>query len=170
MSAEATAWAKAQIKRRKLNPSVKRTLLAVAAAHLKGANITRISYDQIADKTQDSRRSAIDAIRELEGLGLLTKCRQRQKQRQGANAYALKMHHSQSEILHPETALSECRIETSEGSAATAPSEIFQSAVAALPNARARTRVGSTTAGAVSLEEMERFVWPNLKIAGGRDA
>lgn len=167
MSAEATAWAKAKIAKTRLSPASKRTLLAIAKAHTKRFGVARISYDQITSVTHDCRRTAIYAVANLIEAGLIVKVGGRTGQRQGANQYRPAWPQGADTALWPE-----CNEETSQTSALVAPSENRQGANMHHPT-RARARgLGETlpVEEGIPLEEMERSVWPRLRIAGGRDA
>lgn len=164
MSAEATAWAKEQIARRTLIPSVERTLLTLAKAHLKTGGPVKMTYEQISAQTRDDRRTVIRCIKSLINEGLLLKEGGRKKQRQDANCYTLLRVSSR----HSENRFSGCQNETSETSVTVSPSENFQGDTVTPPNARARAGLGATEA-AITLEELEQFAWPRLRIVGGSD-
>ena len=166
MSAEATAWARTAVENVSLSPTAQRTLLAIASLHRKQTGLAKASYADLASATRDSRRSVIYAVHTLLGLGLVDRIKQRVKQRQGVNAYALTML-PQSATIAPSSAASGCKIETSEVVHLLHPENRPQGAMVAPPNARACAVWGET----LSLEEMEHHVWgAATKARGGRDA
>lgn len=168
MSAEATAWAKDRIARIPMSPASRRTLLAIAGAHLKKTGAAELSYEQITDKTQDDRSTAIRAVKKLIALGLIAKDDQRNGQRRGANIYTI----LRVALCHPQNESSGSQFQTSEMGGTTPPSEISQGGTTPPPNARARAEGGDLASDGLSLEEMERHVWGEpvgRKKVGGRD-
>lgn len=165
MSAEATAWAKAQIERRRLIPSVERTLLALAKAQPKSGAPVKMTYAQISGQTRDNCRTVRRCIHILVAAGLILKEEGRNKQRQDANSYTL----LRWSFCPSEKVASGGQNETPEKVGVVSTSGKSQVDTTPTPYARAHAGLGATEA-AITLEEMEQFAWPSLRIVGGRDA
>ena len=165
MSAEATAWAKAQLERREMIPSVERTLLALAKAQPKTGAPVKMTYAQISAQTRDDRRTVRRCIHALVDAGLILKEEGRNKQRQDANSYTL----LRGAVCPPQKGFSGGHERNSEMGGVVSTSENSQVDKATTPNARAHAGLGATEES-IPLEEMERAVWAGLRVVGGRNA